>query len=88
MFNTRASGVLMHLTSIPSRYGVGVMGDETKRFIDKIKEMGFSYWQVLPLDFLHFLSIIEHKFYYRFGRCAVWQSGNICALIKRASTPQ
>ena len=36
MLNTRASGVLMHLTSIPSRYGVGVMGDETKRFIDKI----------------------------------------------------
>ena len=50
MLNTRASGVLMHLTSIPSRYGVGVMGDETKRFIDKIKGMGFSYWQVLPLN--------------------------------------
>ena len=50
MLNTRASGVLMHLTSIPSRYGVGVMGDETKRFIDKIKVMGFSYWQVLPLN--------------------------------------
>ena len=50
MLNTRASGVLMHLSSVPSRYGVGVMGDETKRFIDKIKDMGFSYWQVLPLN--------------------------------------
>ena len=50
MLNTRASGVLMHLSSIPSRYGIGVMGDETKRFIDKIKDMGFSYWQVLPLN--------------------------------------
>lgn len=50
MLNTRASGVLMHLSSVPSKYGIGVMGEETKRFIDKIKEMGFSYWQVLPLN--------------------------------------
>ena len=50
MLNTRASGVLMHLSCLPSRYGVGVMGDETKRFIEKIADMGFSYWQVLPLN--------------------------------------
>lgn len=50
MLNTRASGVLMHISSMPSRYAIGVMGDETKRFIDKIKDMGFSYWQVLPLN--------------------------------------
>ncbi|MBQ5995953.1 MAG: 4-alpha-glucanotransferase [Clostridia bacterium] len=50
MLNTRASGVLMHLSSLPSPYAVGVMGDETKRFIDKIADMGFSYWQILPLN--------------------------------------
>lgn len=50
MLNTRASGVLMHVSSLPSRYGVGVMGDEAKRFIDKIHEMGFSYWQILPMN--------------------------------------
>lgn len=50
MLHTRASGVLMALSSLPSRYGIGVMGEETKRFILKIKEMGFSYWQVLPLN--------------------------------------
>ena len=49
MLHTRASGVLMALSSLPSRYGIGVCGEETKRFILKIKEMGFSYWQVLPL---------------------------------------
>lgn len=49
MLNTRASGVLMHITSLPSKYGIGVMGEETKKFIRKIKDMGFSYWQVLPL---------------------------------------
>ncbi len=50
MLNTRASGVLMHLSSIPSRFGIGVMGEETKKFIDTVKSMGFSYWQVLPLN--------------------------------------
>lgn len=50
MLNTRSSGVLMHLSSLPSSYGVGVMGEETRSFIDKIKSMGFSYWQVLPLN--------------------------------------
>lgn len=50
MLNTRASGVLMHITSLPSAYGTGVMGEETKRFVRKIKSMGFSYWQVLPLN--------------------------------------
>ena len=49
MLHTRASGVLMALSSLPSRYGIGVCGAETKRFILKMKEMGFSYWQVLPL---------------------------------------
>lgn len=39
----------MHITSLPSKYGIGVMGEETKRFIRRIKDMGFSYWQVLPL---------------------------------------
>lgn len=50
MLNTRASGVLMHISSLPSGCGIGVMGDETKKFIRKIKDMGFSYWQVLPLN--------------------------------------
>lgn len=30
MKNTRAAGVLMHITSLPSPYGVGVFGEETK----------------------------------------------------------
>ena len=50
MLNTRASGVLMHLSSVPSPYGIGVMGEQTKNFIDKISDMGFSYWQILPLN--------------------------------------
>ena len=50
MLNTRASGLLMHISSMPSPYGIGVFGEETKQFILKMKEMGFSYLQVLPLN--------------------------------------
>ncbi|MDY4255438.1 MAG: 4-alpha-glucanotransferase [Oscillospiraceae bacterium] len=48
MKNTRAAGVLMHITSLPSPYGVGVFGRDTKNFIDFLADMKFTYWQVLP----------------------------------------
>ena len=44
----RKSGVLMHISSLFGDYSSGSFGEEAKYFIDKIKEMGFSYWQVLP----------------------------------------
>ena len=45
----RASGVLMPLSSLPSRYGIGNLGKEAYRFIDFLVEAGQTYWQVLPL---------------------------------------
>ncbi len=45
----RKSGVLMHISSLPGKYSVGSFGKEAKEFVDKIYNMGFSYWQVLPL---------------------------------------
>ena len=50
MLDKRGAGVLMHVSSIPSEYGVGVFDANCIRFIDKIKEMGFGYWQVLPFN--------------------------------------
>lgn len=50
MIKTRKSGVLMHITSLPSPFGIGVMGTSAKKFAEKIKSMGFSIWQVLPLN--------------------------------------
>lgn len=35
---------------MPSPYGIGVFGKNTKDFIDKICHMGFTYWQVLPFN--------------------------------------
>jgi starch phosphorylase len=45
----RASGVLMHITSLPGNYGIGTMGKEGKKFIDFLSEGGQKYWQILPV---------------------------------------
>ena len=45
----RASGILMHITSLPGPYGVGTMGKEAFRFVDFLKAAGQKYWQILPL---------------------------------------
>ena len=45
----RSSGVLMHITSLPSPYGIGTLGQAAFDFIDFLKEAGQRYWQVLPL---------------------------------------
>ncbi|MBQ8523800.1 MAG: 4-alpha-glucanotransferase [Clostridia bacterium] len=44
----RASGVLMHISSLFGDYSAGSFGEEAKYFIDFLAESGFSYWQVLP----------------------------------------
>ena len=45
----RECGILMHITSLPGRYGVGTMGRQAYRFVDFLKKAGQSYWQILPL---------------------------------------
>ncbi len=45
----RASGVLLHPTSLPSRFGIGDLGDAAFRFIDFLASAGQTYWQILPL---------------------------------------
>ena len=44
----RKSGVLMHVSSLPGKYSCGSFGNGAKKFIDFLRECGFSYWQVLP----------------------------------------
>ncbi|MDL2218162.1 4-alpha-glucanotransferase [Christensenellaceae bacterium OttesenSCG-928-M15] len=45
----RASGILMHISSLPSKYGIGTLGREAFRFVDFLKRAGQKYWQVLPV---------------------------------------
>ena len=45
----RSSGVLMHISSLPSPYGIGTMGKEAKKFVDFLVKGGQKYWQILPI---------------------------------------
>lgn len=46
----RKSGILMHITSLPSEYGIGTIGKAAYDFIDFLKASGQSYWQILPVN--------------------------------------
>ncbi len=39
----------MHITSLPSPYGVGTLGREAYKFVDFLKKSGQTYWQILPV---------------------------------------
>ena len=45
----RTSGILLPITSLPSKYGVGTLGKSAYDFIDFLEEAGQTYWQILPL---------------------------------------
>jgi 4-alpha-glucanotransferase len=45
----RSSGILLHPTSLPGRFGVGDLGDEARRFVDFLVAAKLGLWQVLPL---------------------------------------
>ena len=45
----RGSGILMHISSLPSPYGIGTFGKEAYYFVDFLKKAGQKYWQILPL---------------------------------------
>ncbi len=45
----RGSGVLLHISSLPSNYGIGTFGQAAIDFVDFLKEAGQTYWQILPL---------------------------------------
>ncbi len=45
----RASGLLLHPTSLPGRFGIGELGEHAHRFVDFLADAGQRLWQVLPL---------------------------------------
>ena len=45
----RASGVLLHVTSLPSPYGIGDVGPAAFAWVDRLVAAGQAWWQVLPL---------------------------------------
>ena len=45
----RSSGILLHISSLPTKYGIGTLGKEAREFIDFLAKAGQSYWQILPI---------------------------------------
>lgn len=48
--NKRSSGVLLHITSLPSTFGNGDLGQQAFTFADQLKAANQRYWQILPLN--------------------------------------
>ena len=47
-------GILMHISSLPSKYGVGTLGKEAYEFVDFLKQNILNLWQILPLNVTSF----------------------------------
>ena len=45
----RSSGILLHISSLPSPYGIGSFGKSAFDFVDFLEKSGQEYWQVLPM---------------------------------------
>lgn len=45
----RRAGILMPITSLPSPYGIGTMGEAAREFVRFLHKAGQSYWQILPI---------------------------------------
>ena len=46
---SRAAGILLSITSLPSRYGIGCFSQSACDFVDWLKDAGQTYWQILPV---------------------------------------
>ena len=46
----RSSGILMHISSLPNKYGIGTFGKSAYDFVDFLYESSQKYWQILPLN--------------------------------------
>ena len=46
---TRAAGILMPITSLPGKYGIGCFSKEAYSFVDWLAEAGQTFWQILPV---------------------------------------
>lgn len=49
MYNERRSGILLHLTSLPGRWGMGELGPAARAFAATLAEAGQRIWQILPV---------------------------------------
>lgn len=46
----RSAGILMHISSLPSPFGIGTLGKAAFNFVDFLADAGQTYWQILPIN--------------------------------------
>ncbi|MDM7986063.1 MAG: 4-alpha-glucanotransferase [Smithella sp.] len=46
----RGSGILLSISSLPGRFGIGTLGAGAREFVDQLRMSGQSYWQILPVS--------------------------------------
>ncbi|MCM1328735.1 MAG: 4-alpha-glucanotransferase [Ruminococcus sp.] len=44
-----SSGILLHISSLPGKYGIGTMGADARKFVKFLVKSGQEYWQILPI---------------------------------------
>ncbi len=46
----RGSGILLAISSLPGRFGIGTLGEGARKFVDWLEQSGQGYWQILPIS--------------------------------------
>lgn len=49
MIVDRTAGILLHVTSLPGKFGIGDLGSEAYKFVDFLESAGQKFWQILPI---------------------------------------
>ncbi len=49
-YRDRKSGILLHPTSLPGKFGIGTLGIEAYQFVDFLQQAKFQIWQMLPIN--------------------------------------
>ena len=49
ILDKRGSGVLMHISSLPGKTGIGTLGKQAYNFVDLLYDANQTYWQILPV---------------------------------------
>ena len=62
LMDRRATGLLLHPSSLPGSQGIGSLGAEARSFVDFLELAGFSYWQTCPSARLA-LGILHIKYF-------------------------
>src|SRR6056297_551176 len=50
MDKKRSSGILLHISSLPSKFGIGDLGPQAYQFVNMLAKNNQDFWQILPLN--------------------------------------